>query len=317
MSAAIFDGIAAGLKADPSIAKKANGVFQFNLSKPASEWVVDCKAATVTPGKAAKADVTLTLSDADFVAMAAGKLNGMQAFMSGKLKIKVRARRPPSLLHPRLHRDFRSRTHPPVAPQGNMALAQKFGALTDAAKKHAGKAAPAAAAPAASSSGGGGDGPAGFASTAIFETIAAGLKANPAAAKKVRGRDRLRRRPRAILPRAILRRGILCVASAQFSQPCFRDPPQVNGVFQFNITKGPGGKGATWTVDAKGGNCVKPSAPPKADCTITISDADFVAMSTGKLNGMQAFMSGKMKIKGNMALAQKFGALVDQKKSKL
>ena len=100
-----FDGIAAGLKADPTIAKKANGVFQFNLSKPASEWVVDCKAATVKPGKAAKADVTLTLSDADFVAMAAGKLNGMQAFMSGKMKIK-----------------------------GNMALAQKFGALVDQKK---------------------------------------------------------------------------------------------------------------------------------------------------------------------------------------
>ena len=185
MSAAIFDGIAAGLKADPTIAKKANGVFQFNLSKPASEWVVDCKAATVKPGKAAKADVTLTLSDADFVAMAAGKLNGMQAFMSGKLKIKVRAscRRRGS---PPMHRALRSRTRPPIAPQGNMALAQKFGALTDAAKKHAGKAAPAAAAPAASSSGGGGDGPAGFASTAIFETIGAGLKANPAAAKKVR-----------------------------------------------------------------------------------------------------------------------------------
>ena len=203
-----------------------------------------------------------------------------------------------------------------------MALAQKFGALTDAAKKHAGKAAPAAApaAAASSSGGGGGDGPAGFASTAIFETIGAGLKANPAAAKKVRERDRLRRRPRAILPRAILRRGILSAAlrpGAQFSESCHYDPPQVNGVFQFNITKGPGGKGATWTVDAKGGNCVKPSAPPKADCTITISDADFVAMSTGKLNGMQAFMSGKMKIKGNMALAQKFGALVDQKKSKL
>ena len=112
-------------------------------------------------------------------------------------------------------------------------------------------------------------------SAAIFDGIAAGLKADPTIAKKA------------------------------------------NGVFQFNITKGPGGKGATWTVDAKGGNCVKPSAPPKADCTITISDADFVAMSTGKLNGMQAFMSGKMKIKGNMALAQKFGALVDQKKSKL
>ena len=68
---------------------------------------------------------------------------------------------------------------------GNMVIPAS--ALTDAAKKHAGKAAPAAAAPAASSSGGGGgDGPAGFASTAIFETIGAGLKANPAAAKKVR-----------------------------------------------------------------------------------------------------------------------------------
>ena len=201
MSAAIFDGIAAGLKADPTIAKKANGVFQFNLSKPASEWVVDCKKGTVSSGKAAKADVTLTLSDADFVAMAAGKLNGMQAFMSGKLKIKVRARRPPSPFHPLLHRALRSRTRLPIAPQGNMALAQKFGALTDAAKKHAGKAAPAAAAAAASSSGGGGgDGPAGFASTAIFETIGAGLKANPAAAKKVRAR--YRRPPHAIRPRA-------------------------------------------------------------------------------------------------------------------
>ena len=187
MSTAIFDGIAAGLKADPSIAKKANGVFQFNLMKPASEWVVDCKAATVKPGKAAKADVTLTLSDADFVAMAAGKLNGMQAFMSGKLKIKVRACAAvsvppaPAPRSPLTHASTRP-------PQGNMALAQKFGALTDAAKKHAGKAAPAAAAPAAASSsgGGGGDDPAGFASTAIFETIGAGLKANPAAAKKVR-----------------------------------------------------------------------------------------------------------------------------------
>ena len=85
-------------------ANLSNGRFGTG-AKPASEWVVDCKAATVKPGKAAKADVTLTLSDADFVAMAAGKLNGMQAFMSGKMKIK-----------------------------GNMALAQKFGALVDQKK---------------------------------------------------------------------------------------------------------------------------------------------------------------------------------------
>ena len=34
-----------------------------------------------------------------------------------------------------------------------------------------------------------------------------------------------------------------------------------------------------------------------------------VALATGKLQGMQAFMAGKMKVKGNMMLAQKFGAL--------
>ena len=68
MSSAIFEALKAGLKADPAIAKKANGVFQFVLSKPASEWVVDCKAAEVRQGKAAKADVTLSMADADFVA---------------------------------------------------------------------------------------------------------------------------------------------------------------------------------------------------------------------------------------------------------
>ena len=70
-------------------------------------------------------------------------------------------------------------------------------------------------------------------------------------------------------------------------------------------------------MDAKGGDGVKPTAPAKADCTITIGDTDMVAMATGKLSGMSAFMSGKMKIKGNMGLAQKFGVLAGDGKSKL
>ena len=53
------------------------------------------------------------------------------------------------------------------------------------------------------------------------------------------------------------------------------------------------------------------SGSGKADCTITISEENFLALVSGKLQGMQAFMSGKMKIKGNMGLAQKFGALTD------
>ncbi|CAK0904572.1 unnamed protein product [Prorocentrum cordatum] len=49
----------------------------------------------------------------------------------------------------------------------------------------------------------------------------------------------------------------------------------------------------------------------KADVTITMADADLVAMADGKLDGMQAFMSGKLKIKGNMMLAQKLGSILE------
>jgi len=48
-----------------------------------------------------------------------------------------------------------------------------------------------------------------------------------------------------------------------------------------------------------------------SDVTITLADADFQAMAAGKLDGMQAFVSGKLKIDGNMVLAQKLGAILE------
>ena len=50
------------------------------------------------------------------------------------------------------------------------------------------------------------------------------------------------------------------------------------------------------------------------DCTITMADADFMAMAEGKLDGMQAFMGGKLKIKGNMMLAQKLQSILEAAK---
>ena len=73
---------------------------------------------------------------------------------------------------------------------------------------------------------------------------------------------------------------------------------RVGGVYYFKIN---GEK--TWTVDLKNGaGFVKEGEHGKADCTITIKDEDFVAMITGAANGQQLFMSGKLKIQGNMAL---------------
>merc|ERR1711957_795068 len=84
-------------------------------------------------------------------------------------------------------------------------------------------------------------------------------------------------------------------------------------VFQFIISDG-GDKGK-FTLDLKNGSgSASHGEDPKADCTITIADADMVAMADGKLDGMQAFMGGKLKIKGNMMLAQKLQGILEAAK---
>ncbi|XP_015749444.1 PREDICTED: non-specific lipid-transfer protein-like [Acropora digitifera] len=79
---------------------------------------------------------------------------------------------------------------------------------------------------------------------------------------------------------------------------------KIKGVFRFNIKRG--SEEAWWIVDAKNGSgSLKFMAPDKADCTVTISDDDFVELMTGKLNPQTAFFKGKLKLKGNMGLAMK------------
>lgn len=90
---------------------------------------------------------------------------------------------------------------------------------------------------------------------------------------------------------------------------------KVKGVIQFNVT-GDGGKKGVWTVDLKNGSGSVASGPSatKADLQITVKDGDFMSMQAGKLNPQSAFMSGKIKIKGNMGLAMKLGTVLDAAK---
>ena len=48
----------------------------------------------------------------------------------------------------------------------------------------------------------------------------------------------------------------------------------------------------------------------EADTTIQISLADLKAMATGALDPMMAFMMGKMKVQGDMGVAQKLAPLL-------
>eukprot|EP01121_Diplochlamys_sp_Union-15-3_P014982 TRINITY_DN4860_c0_g1_i1.p1 TRINITY_DN4860_c0_g1~~TRINITY_DN4860_c0_g1_i1.p1 ORF type:complete len:245 (-),score=65.31 TRINITY_DN4860_c0_g1_i1:27-761(-) len=87
--------------------------------------------------------------------------------------------------------------------------------------------------------------------------------------------------------------------------------PKVGGTYQFNINTSSGEK--SWTVDLKNAPGSVKEGKSSADCTITMKEDDFVALMTGKINGQQAFMQGKLKIGGNMQLAMKLQNLTAKK----
>ena len=81
----------------------------------------------------------------------------------------------------------------------------------------------------------------------------------------------------------------------------------MNSVIQFNLS---GDGGGTWHVAIKDGACtVGEGAHASPNMTMTIAAQDYVDMITGKLNGQMAFMSGKLKIAGDMGLAMKMQTL--------
>jgi putative sterol carrier protein len=82
----------------------------------------------------------------------------------------------------------------------------------------------------------------------------------------------------------------------------------VNATIQYDIT---GDQGGTWHAVIKDGACaVNPGAGANPNLTLTMSSQDWLDMvDTKKLSGQMAFMSGKLKIKGDMGLAMKVGSL--------
>lgn len=85
---------------------------------------------------------------------------------------------------------------------------------------------------------------------------------------------------------------------------------KIGGVFAFKVKDGPDGQEATWYVDVKNGSgCVHNNTAEKADCTISMSDSDLLALLTGKMNPQTAFFQGKLKITGNMGMAMKLQSL--------
>jgi len=67
---------------------------------------------------------------------------------------------------------------------------------------------------------------------------------------------------------------------------------------------------SAWTLDlSDGAGSVKPGVHGKAGCTLRLSDADFLAMATGKADPMKLFSTGKLKITGDVMASQKLNFL--------
>ncbi|XP_074850774.1 hydroxysteroid dehydrogenase-like protein 2 isoform X2 [Carettochelys insculpta] len=87
-------------------------------------------------------------------------------------------------------------------------------------------------------------------------------------------------------------------------------------VYMFELL---GDGGGTWYIDLKNksGSAGFGEPPVKADVVMSMSSSDFVKMFSGKLKPTMAFMSGKLKIKGNMSLAIKLEKVMVQFSPKL
>lgn len=88
-------------------------------------------------------------------------------------------------------------------------------------------------------------------------------------------------------------------------------PPALKGVtatYQF-VFEGEGGD-SYYVAFTDGAGVIQKGAAEKPNITITMAAEDFISIQEGKLAAMPAFMSGKIKVKGDITLAMKLQGIM-------
>ncbi len=93
-------------------------------------------------------------------------------------------------------------------------------------------------------------------------------------------------------------------AIGQFLQKNPDAAAKAGAVFQFKLSE----PSSVWTIDCKT-NRVAQGETAAPECTLELSDADFMAMCSGKADAQQLYMGGKLKIGGNLMLSMKLNFL--------
>jgi 3-hydroxyacyl-CoA dehydrogenase/3a,7a,12a-trihydroxy-5b-cholest-24-enoyl-CoA hydratase len=227
------------VESHPELVQQIQTIFQFKLAGPDSVWTIDLKndKGSVKAEPAASPDVTLELSDADFLGMSQGKLNPQKLYFGGKLKISGNVMASQKL-------EFLQK----VDPEKVKEAMRKAGRLPGGA----GQGAPAAAAP-------------------------------PAAPGRITGGD-------------------IFIAIRDYIEKNPDLAGSVATVFQFNL-KNPD---SSWVIDLKNAKgSVSQGTTGSADVTLDLSDDDFLAMTSGAADPQKLFLTGKLKITGNVMASQK------------
>jgi len=79
----------------------------------------------------------------------------------------------------------------------------------------------------------------------------------------------------------------------------------VTGTYLFEI-----GRAGYWFISVRNGAISIEEARHDADCTITCDEPDFIDIIEGRRSLITANMQGRIKVRGDITLAQKFHGLV-------
>jgi len=82
----------------------------------------------------------------------------------------------------------------------------------------------------------------------------------------------------------------------------------INATYQFNIE---GDGGGDWYVElVDGAPTVAEGAAENPNITLSASTQDWLDIVNGKLSGQSAFLTGRLKLKGDVALAMKLQSIM-------
>ncbi|KFY82611.1 hypothetical protein V500_10431 [Pseudogymnoascus sp. VKM F-4518 (FW-2643)] len=90
---------------------------------------------------------------------------------------------------------------------------------------------------------------------------------------------------------------------------------QGQSVFAFTL-KNKAGETDSWHIDLKKDGVVNKGLGDKPTVTLSLSDEDFGKLVAGKANAQRLFMSGKLKVKGDVMKATKMEPILKRAQTK-